>query len=131
LFAAIGLDWLCKFALSFSNKSDLDCINEGIFEFISAHEVSGVRYELVAATSGFQDKVTFLILYPTESRIGTCIPSKEVADMTSIGFGPEHGPIQQFPSKINVRSKKIKISYASPPKPMLPLVNVPVVWSND
>ncbi len=106
-----------------------DCLTADTIEFLDSATVGGKRYQLVAITSGFSDKVTYITLFPKRTRFDACgKPDKPALDAVDVDYGPEHGPVEQWPGKIEIRGNKVAIHYARAPQPRLALIDVPVDW---
>ena len=106
-----------------------NCVDMGKVKFIDTATVDGREYTLLMRQTGFQDKVQFLLLYPNDIVFDSCgnPVGDEIADET-IDYGPEKGPIIQWPEKIEIKNKQIIIYYTKDVKKRKPLVDVPVIW---
>ncbi len=142
MFSAIG--FVCFILLilfyflffSASRESDVveknRCIEDGGVERLDSFydEEGDAMYELLARTTGFSDKVTFVYLvkgdrYATDA---ICIEKEKIVFTDSIYYGSENKPDLQWPISLIVKNEKVQIKYTEDPKDRVPLVNVEVSW---
>jgi hypothetical protein len=88
-------------------------------------------YELIAHTTGFSDKVTYITLVKGKyfASSSNCIEQEKVVFSESIYYGEENEPEVQWPAAIHVSGDVVKIVYTKDKKESSRLANVHISWN--
>lgn len=106
-----------------------NCIDIGQVKFLDTATVDGKEYTLLMRQTGFQDKVQFLLLYPNNIMFDSCgNPVGDEIAYETIDYGPERGPIIQWPEKFEIKDKQITIHYTKDKNKRKPIIDIPVIW---
>lgn len=134
LFAVTGFATCVVLAIYFvvtpsNDTSQQDCFIADVVEFIDSATVGDKQYEMVMVTTGFQDKVSFLKLFEKGVRFDSCgQPDRPVLDSVDLYYGPEQGPLTQWPESIVVSEQRISVEYTNEQSDALPVIDIQVRW---
>lgn len=114
------------------SASNDKCLNDGSVIRLDSYydENESVMYELIAHTTGFSDKVTFISLLKGKyyASSSSCIKRGSVVFSESVYYGEEHGAVVQWPKLFRVSGEVVTIEYSTSKAEGSSLANVPVAW---
>jgi hypothetical protein len=129
LVIAMNMPWSNEEGEAFANR----CLEDGGVVRLDSYfdEDEESMYELIAYTTGFSDKVTYITLVKGKyfASSSNCIEQEKIVFSDSIYYGEENGPEVQWPKAIQVFGDAVKIEYTKDRTERSRLANVPVSWN--
>jgi len=143
LLAIVGFLWLILVGVYFSglvpamwqtNSSKPACMSHGsggTLRLDTRYDPGAESYfELIAQTTGINDKTTFLILLKADNSptSATCIRNDRVVATTDLDGGYLNGGYTRWPVEISIADEQIRVDYTEEPANQINIANVPVRW---
>jgi hypothetical protein len=108
------------------------CLTEGSVVRLDSYfdDRTDYYYELIAQTTGFHDKVTYVKLLKGQYGASSpdCIEADKVVSEVDLYWGAENEPATQWPKSISVTNERIEIEYTESQAEGMHLANLPIIW---